>query len=304
MFGGHSIETWIVFHLVIALLLILDLGVFNRKSHVIHIREALLWSVFWIAIGVSYGAYIYNRDGSVAGVEYLTGYIVEKSLSVDNLFVFLLIFQSFKIPRRFQHRLLFWGIIGAIFLRATMIALGAQLLENFHWVIYIFGAFLIYTGIKMFSGHGEELDPHNTVVMKILKKYFPVSVSPYDGKFFVIENGLKKMSYGFAALVVIEFCDVVFAVDSIPAVFGVTRDPYLVYTSNIFAILGLRSLFFVLEDMLHRFYLLKYGLGVILCFVGAKMLLEHWYKIPPLYSLLVIGVILITSVLLSLRKKK
>jgi tellurite resistance protein TerC len=304
MLGGHTIEQWLIFHAFIAFLLILDLGVLNRKSHVVHLKEAVLWSIFWILLGLGFGAYIYFTDSEAAGIQYVTGYIVEKSLSVDNLFVFLVIFEAFQIQRQYQHRLLFWGIIGAIILRGIMIALGAQLIDQFHWVIYVFGFFLVWTGYKMLRGGAGELDPLNTPVFKLLKRYFPISTAPYTGRFFVTEGGVKKMSYGFAALIVVEFSDVLFAVDSIPAVFGVTRDPYLVYTSNIFAIMGLRSLFFVLEDMLHRFTLLKYGLGIILAFVGVKMLIEHWYKIDPVHSLMVIGVILTTSILLSLRRNR
>jgi tellurite resistance protein TerC len=304
MLGGHTFESWLLFHVIVAFLLLLDLGIVNRKSHVVHIKEALLWSFFWVLIGLSFGAYIYYHDGPVSGLQYLTGYIVEKSLSVDNLFVFLVIFSAFKIQRQYQHRLLFWGIIGAIVLRGIMIFLGAQLIESFHWIIYVFGAFLLITGYKMLKGGVEDLDPHDTFVFKVLKKFFPLSVEPYHGKFLVVEGGRKKLSYGFAALVVIEFSDVLFAVDSIPAVFGVTRDPYIVYTSNIFAILGLRSLFFVLEDMLHRFVLLKYGLGVILLFVGTKMLIEHWVPISSGISLLVIATILATSIILSLKRTK
>ncbi len=302
MFLGHTIETWIIFHLIVFFLLVLDLGVLNRKAHVINIKEALGWSVFWIAIGVSYGAYVAWRDGATAGTEYLTGYVVEKSLSVDNLFVFLVIFKAFQIPRIHQHRLLFWGILGAIVLRGIMIALGTQLLNQFHWVIYVFGAFLIWTGWKMFRGGMDEMNPLDGTVFRVLKKFLPFSEKPYDGHFIVKEGGKKKLSIGFAALMVIESSDVLFAVDSVPAVFGVTRDPYIVYTSNIFAILGLRSLYFVLEDMLHRFHLLKYGLSVILVLVGVKMCMEPIYKVPPVWSLAMILSILATSIVLSLKR--
>lgn len=300
MLANHSIETWLIFHLFIFALLALDLGVLNRKAHVIGIKEALGWSLVWIFIGVSFGWYVSWHDGADAGAAYLAGYIVEKSLSVDNLFVFAIIFSAFKIERRLQHRLLFWGILGAIVLRGIMIALGAELLERFHWVIYIFGAFLVYTGFKLFGSHDKDpLDPHNSPFLKLLKKFLPFTESPHHGKFMLLENGKKKFTTFFAALVLIESSDVIFALDSVPAVFGVTRDPFIVYTSNIFAILGLRSLFFVLEDMLYRFHLLKVGLALVLIFVGGKMLAEPFFHISTWTSLAVISVILVSSVVLS-----
>jgi tellurite resistance protein TerC len=300
MFAQHSLETWAIFHLIVFFLLALDLGVFNKKAHVIKMKEAIGWSLFWIALGLGYSFFIYKESGNQAALEYVTGYIVEKSLSVDNLFVFLVIFESFKIKRIHQHRLLFWGVFGAIILRGIMIAAGTQLLENFHWVIYIFGGFLIFTGIKLFKGGGEELDPQKSPVLKWAKKVLPFTTAEPNGKFVVFENGKRKFTTAFLALLLIESSDVVFALDSVPAVFGVTRDPYIVYTSNIFAILGLRSLFFVLEDLLYRFYLLKLGLAVVLIFVGGKMCLEHFYKISPAYSLVVIGTILGGSIIASL----
>lgn len=303
MFYGHSIETWIVFHLIVFALLAMDLGIFNRNAHVIKVKEALLWSLFWVAIGVSYGGYVWWHDGATSGMQYLTGYVVEKSLSVDNLFVFLVIFRAFHIPRQHQHRLLFWGILGAIVLRAIMIALGTALLAEFHWLIYIFGGFLIWTGWKIFKGGPEDVHPLETPTFRFLKKFFPISNEKYDGRFVVEENGKKHLSIGFAALVMIETSDVLFALDSVPAVFGVTRDPYLVYTSNIFAILGLRSLYFVLEDMMDRFHLLKFGLAIILTFVGLKMCLESVVHISPGLSLGVILAVLVGSVLLSFKFK-
>jgi len=299
MLYGHTYETWAVFHLIIFALLAFDLGIFNRKAHVIHVKEALLWSLFWIAIGVSYGGYVWYHDGATSGMQYLTGYVVEKSLSVDNLFVFLVIFRSFRIPRQHQHRLLFWGILGAILLRAVMIALGTALLEQFHFLIYLFGAFLIYTGYKIFREGDKEMDPRQTAVFKLLKRFLPLSDRDFHGKFTVKENGKTHFTLGFAALVLIETSDVLFALDSVPAVFGVTRDPYLVYTSNIFAILGLRSLYFVLEDMMEKFHLLKIGLAVILILVGLKMCLEAHVHISPGLSLSVICGILALSVILS-----
>lgn len=298
---GHSVNEWLVFHFIILILLGLDLGVFNRKAHVIRMKEALLWSLLWIIIGLSFSFYIYSQSGSKAAIEYVTGYIVEKSLSVDNLFVFLLIFASLKIPRIYQHRLLFWGVLGAIILRGIMIYLGTQLLENFHFVIYLFGGFLIYTGFKIFKGGDSDMDPRDGFIFKTLSKILPLDTrEDFGGHFTIKKSGKTFFTMGFVALVLIETSDVIFALDSVPAVFGVTRDPYIVYTSNIFAILGLRSLFFVLEDLLYRFYLLKAGLAVILIFVGAKMCLEAWIHVEPWISLGIIGAILAASVGLSL----
>lgn len=301
MFAGHTATEWILFHIVVVVLLGLDLGVLNRKSHIIYMKEAILWSLVWIAMGLGFGLYVHYQNGPTAAIEYVTGYIVEKSLSVDNLFVFLIIFASLKIPRIHQHRLLFWGVFGAIILRAIMIYLGTQLLENFHWVIYVFGAFLIYTGVKIFKGGDSEMDPREGMVFKFLSKFLPLDPrEDFGGKFTIKKQGKTYFTMGFVALVLIETSDVIFALDSVPAVFGVTRDPYIVYTSNIFAILGLRSLFFVLEELLYKFYLLKAGLAVILIFVGSKMCAEHWVKIAPWLSLSVIGSILAASVILSL----
>jgi tellurite resistance protein TerC len=300
MFENHSLQTWVIFHAIIILLLGMDLGVFNRKAHVIKMKEAIGWSIFWIFLGLSYAGFIYFESGRGSAIEYITGYIIEKSLSVDNLFVFLVIFESMKIERIHQHRLLFWGVFGAIVLRAIMIFAGTQLLSHFHWVIYIFGAFLIFTGIKLFKGGGDEIDPQKSLLFRWAKKTLPFTTAEPKGRFTIVENGKRKFTTAFLALLMIESSDVIFALDSVPAVFGVTRDPYIVYTSNIFAILGLRSLFFVLEDLLYRFYLLKLGLAIVLIFVGTKMCIEGFVHISPQVSLAVIGAILGASVVLSL----
>jgi tellurite resistance protein TerC len=296
----HSVQTWLLFNALIIALLILDLGVFNRKAHVIKLKEAFGWSVFWILLGLGFGAFVYNYMGHTAGIEYVTGYVVEKSLSVDNLFVFLIIFRAFKIEKKFQHRLLFWGVLGAIILRGLMIAAGTQLLAQFHWVIYLFGAFLVYTGLKLFKGGENEFDPTASPVLKFVKKFLPFTDAPHPNRFLVIENGVRKFTLTFATLLLIESSDVVFALDSVPAVFGVTRDPFIVYTSNIFAILGLRSLFFVLEDFMDRFHLLKYGLAVVLTLVGTKMIVEPFFHVPAWASLVGISVILTGAVIASL----
>lgn len=298
--AGHSLQEWVYFHLVVAILLALDLGVFNRKAHVIKMKEAVGWSLLWIAIGLLFGGYVWKFMGPQLGTEYYTAYLVEKSLSVDNLFVFAIIFAAFSVERRHQHRLLFWGIFGAIIFRAIMIALGTNLLQSFHWLIYVFGFFLIYTAFKLVQGGGEALDPKNTKSYLIIRKILPFYEGPHEGRFFVREGGKLKITDFFAALIVVECSDILFAVDSVPAVFGVTRDPFIVYTSNIMAILGLRSLFFVLEDLLARFHLLKKGLAAVLAYVGLKMCLESFFKVPPFINLLIIISFLIVSVVLSL----
>lgn len=304
----HETQTWLLFNGLIILLLVLDLGVFNRKAHVIRLKEALGWSAFWVSLGLLFGGFVYEYMGHQAGIEYFTGFVVEKSLSVDNLFVFLVIFRAFKIEKKYQHRLLFWGVLGAIILRGLMIAAGTVLLAKFHWLIYIFGAFLLYTGVTLAFQGDKEIDPHQNPVLKFLKKILPFSDGNNENHFIITEHGQRKLTLAFAALVVIETSDVIFALDSVPAVFGVTRDPFIVYSSNIFAILGLRSLFFVLEDFMDRFHLLKYGLSVVLMFVGAKMMFEHWVPMTPFMSLAIIGVVLALSVALSFmipaKKKK
>lgn len=295
----HNLTWWIGFNLLILLLLALDLGVFNKNAHVIKLKEAALWSVFWIILGLSFGAFVWFEDGPTIGMQYLTGYVVEKSLSVDNLFVFLVIFRSFRIEKQHQHRLLFWGILGAIVLRGLMIAAGTHLLSHFHWVIYVFGIFLVYTGVMLAFSGDKEFDPKASSVYKFITKVLPFTDEPHGGRLTKIVNGKRLFTLAFAALVVIEASDVMFALDSVPAVFGVTRDPFIVYSSNIFAILGLRSLFFVLEDFMDRFHLLKYGLSIVLTFVGLKMCFEWYVSISPALSLAVIGVVLGGSVVLS-----
>lgn len=297
--GDHRTQSWILFNALVALLLILDLGIFNRKAHVIKLKEALGWSVFWITLGLGFGAWIYWYMSPSQGIEYVTGYLVEKSLSVDNLFVFLLIFRAFQIEKKYQHRLLFWGVLGAIILRAIMIGVGAELIERFHWLIQVFGAFLVWTGIKLFNEANQKFDPKSSPVLKYVRKLLPVTDEHHPGKFTITQNGKRYFTLSFVALILIESSDVLFALDSVPAVFGVSKDPFIVYTSNIFAILGLRSLFFVLEDFMDRFHLLKYGLAVILAVVGVKMLIEPWVKIPSWMGLAFICAILVSATALS-----
>ncbi|HVJ64468.1 MAG TPA: TerC family protein [Bdellovibrionota bacterium] len=295
----HSLIWWISFNVLILALLALDLGVFNKKAHVIKLKEAALWSVFWMILGVGFGAFMWFEEGRTIGMEYLTGYVVEKSLSVDNLFVFLVIFRAFQIEKQHQHRLLFWGILGAIILRGIMIAAGTQLLANFHWVIYVFGAFLIYTGVMLAFAGDKKFEPEKSPIYKFITKVLPFTDRPHHGKLTMRIDGKRFFTLAFAALCLIEASDVMFALDSVPAVFGITRDPFIVYSSNIFAILGLRSLFFVLEDFMDRFHLLKYGLAIVLTFVGIKMCIEGYYKIPAGISLSVIGIVLGGSMMLS-----
>jgi tellurite resistance protein TerC len=300
-------KEWICFNLAVISLLVLDLGLLNRNAHVIKLKEALLWSAFWIALGLSFGLYIlWTRDTNRA-LEFYTAYIVEESLSVDNLFVFAIIFETFMIERKHQHRLLFWGILGAIVMRAAMILAGSSLLESFHFVMYIFGAILVATGLKfLFKGDGKHFDPKKSHVYRSAKRILPITDIPHGGHFIKRDpqTGTRAFTLYFIALLVIESTDVIFAVDSVPAVLAISRDPFVVYTSNICAILGLRSLFFVLEDMIDRFHYLQPALGVILCYVGSKMLIEKWIHIPVLVNLSVILGTLLIAVLLSYRANK
>ncbi len=264
---------WSVFGVVIVFMMILDLGVFRRKAHEVKMKEALTWSAIWISLAFCFNAVVYFRMGHQPALEFLAGYLIELSLSVDNLFVFLLIFSYFKVPGRYRHSILFWGIIGALAMRGIFIFIGAALIERFHWILYIFGAFLVYTGIKMATQKEDEMHPEDNPVLKFIMRFIPVTHLMDDGKFFVRINGRKFATPLFVTLIFIEFSDLVFAVDSIPAIFGITRDPFIVYTSNIFAILGLRSMYFALARLMTLFHYLNYGLAAILTFVGIKMLL-------------------------------
>jgi len=300
-------KEWIFFNLGVIALLILDLGVFNKKAHIIRLKEAIGWSIFWVFLATLYGAYIYYSKTPTLAAEYFTAYIVEKSLSVDNLFVFAVIFETFNIERKHQHRLLFWGVLGAIVLRAAMILAGSALLDRFHFLIYIFGAILLFTGIKFLSKkETDHFEPKKSKIYRLAQKFLPITDLPHEGHFRKYDPKRKGNAFTlyFIALLIIESTDVVFAVDSVPAVLAISRDPFIVYTSNIFAILGLRSLFFVLEDMLDRFYYLQPALGVILCFVGTKMLLEHWFKVPVLVNLGIILGTLTVAVAMSYNLNK
>ncbi len=297
-----SLWLWVGFNVFVLALLALDLGVFHRNAHEVSLREASVWSVVWVSLALLFNAGIWYFQGSQPALEFFTGYLIEKSLSVDNIFVFALIFSYFHVPAKYQHRVLFWGILGALVLRAFFIVVGAALLAKFHWIIYIFGAFLILTGLKMALFRGTELDPSKNPVLRLVRRIFPVTDDYRGEKFFVREKGKLFATPLFLVLALVESTDVVFAVDSIPAIFAVTRDPFLVYTSNVFAILGLRSLYFLLAGVMGKFSYLKLGLAIVLIFVGVKMTIASWIKIPIALSLGVIGGVILLSILASLWK--
>ncbi len=295
-----STTAWVLFNLFVLCMLALDLGVFNRKAHVIRFKEALGWTIFWITLALGFNAWLYYEYGPQIGHEFLAGYLLEKSLSVDNIFVFVMLFTYFNIAPKYQHRLLFWGILGALLLRGAMIAAGAALITNFSWILYVFGVLLILTGIKMAIHDPAEADPSEGFVYKLARRLLPVAEGDYGQKFLIKKDGKTFVTNLFIVLLVIETTDVLFAIDSIPAVFAVTDNPFIVYTSNVFAILGLRALYFLLAGVMDMFRYLKYGLALVLAFVGVKMLLGHSeYKIPINVSLGVIAAILAISVLTS-----
>lgn len=297
---GSNAGIWIGFNLLVVLLLVVDLGVFHRNAHEVKVREALRLSVFWIALALLFNAFIWYWRGPEVGLQWFTGYLIEKSLSVDNLFVFLVIFSYFAVPAKYQHKVLFWGILGALVMRGLFITIGAALLNTFDWIIYIFGAFLVFTGFRMMRGGDEEIHPERNPIVNFVRRLIPVTPSYESGRFFTRIDGRRLATPLLIVLVMVETTDLVFAVDSIPAIFAVTRDPFLVFASNVFAILGLRSLYFLLAGVVHRFHLLKYGLSFILVFVGTKMLIVDFFKVPVVLSLAVIAVTITASVVLSL----
>jgi tellurite resistance protein TerC len=285
-------------------MLALDLGVFHRKAHAVRFKEALTWSAVWVGLALLFNVGIWWKFGAEPGVQFLTGYLIEKSLSVDNIFVFVIIFSALRIPAIYQHRVLFWGILSALVLRAVMIFAGVAMLQRFHWLIYVFGAFLIITGIKLFLNRNKEEHPENGRAMRWARRTIP-STNRYDGHhFFTKEAGKWLATPLFMALILVEVTDVIFALDSIPAIFAVTQDPFLVFTSNIFAILGLRSLFFLVAGMVEKFSYLKIGLSAVLVFVGAKMTLVDVVKVPAFVSLAVIATLIGGSVVASLLKAR
>ena len=301
-FSFGSAAWWVGFNLFVLIMLALDLGVFNRKAHDVSLKEAALWTTVWVALAFAFNIFLFFEIGKTRALEFTTGYLIELSLSVDNIFVFLVILKYFAVPTPVRHRVLFWGVLGALIMRAVMIFAGVLLLRQFHWLIYVFGAFLIYTGYKMLKHSEGELHPEKNPVLKFVSKYMRMTKEYHGSKFFITDAGKKLATPLLAVLVMIETTDVVFALDSIPAIFAITRDPLIVYTSNIFAILGLRSMFFLLQGVMQRFVYLHIGLAIVLMFVGLKMVLADLWHIPIGLSLGVVGLVLAVSIIASLRK--
>jgi tellurite resistance protein TerC len=298
---GSSTGLWIGFSLFILFMLGLDLGLFNRKAHSIKHREATIWSAVWISLATTFAGIVFWYQGTARGLEFVTGYLIELSLSVDNLFVFLLIFSYFKVPSKFQHRVLFWGVLGALVMRLTMIFVGAALINRFHWIIYIFGAFLVYTGIRMFRQEDTDIQPEENAIVRLVTRYIPLTRHYEEEHFFTRINGRRVGTLLLLVLVIVEVTDLVFAVDSIPAIFAVTTNTFIVYTSNVFAILGLRSMYFLLAGVVEKFHYLKMGLAIVLTFIGAKMLVVAvGIHIPIWVSLVFVAVVLLGSVVASL----
>jgi tellurite resistance protein TerC len=301
----QAIFWWTAFFLFLFTLLAIDLIVFNRKPHEIKIRESLVWSAAWITISLLFNVAVYFWYGHEAALQFFTGYLIEKSLSVDNLFVFLLIFTFFKVPAKYQHKVLFWGILGALVMRGSMIGLGAALIRRFHWILYLFGMFLVVTGARMFfSEESTEVHPERNIFIKFFRKYFRVAPDYHEGRLFVRIDGKRYATLLVVVMIVIETTDLAFAVDSIPAIFAITTNSFIVFTSNIFAILGLRSLYFTLAGMLEVFHYLRYGVAIVLAFVGAKMLIEPVFSMGIGIALTVVVSVLVVSVILSLLKAK
>jgi tellurite resistance protein TerC len=291
---------WIGFVAFVLAMLAIDLGVFNRRPHVVHPKEALTWTAVWVGLALLFAAGLAGLATPQVGLTFLTGYLIEESLSIDNIFVIVLIFQYFAVPAQYQHRVLFWGILGALVMRGLFIGLGAALLARFEWIIYIFGALLVITGVRMAMKQDEEFEGEQNPVVKAVRRLVPLT-NGYRGKhFFTTENGKRYATPLLLVLVLVETTDLIFAIDSIPAIFGITRDPFIVFTSNIFAVMGLRSLFFLLAHVVTKFHLLKYGLAVILTFVGVKMIIEPWVHIAIMLSLAVVLGVLLVSIAASL----
>ncbi len=301
-----TIWPWVGFNAFVLAMLALDLGVFHRKAHVVAVKESIAWTLVWVALAMVFNAGVWHVAGSQKALEFFTGYVIEKSLSIDNIFVIAMLFSYFAVPPVYQHKVLFWGILGALAMRAAMIILGAALIAKYAWIIYVFGAFLVFTGIRMVLKREESIHPERNPVVRWFRRLIPVTSDFRQDRFFVVERGLRHATPLFVVLLLVEFTDLIFAVDSIPAIFAVTTDPFIVYTSNAFAILGLRSLYFALAGVMDRFHYLKIGLGVVLAFVGVKMLLAHSpYKLDTLLSLgVVIGILAVSVVASILRPKK
>jgi len=315
---SSNLLPWLAFGLLVVFLLVLDLTVFHRRIHAPSLRESLGWSLFWIALALAFNGFLWYWRGGQAATEYLIGYVVEKSLSMDNIFVFAVIFRFFGVELKYQYRVLFWGILGAIFMRLGFILVGAALVHRFHWVLPIFGAFLVYTAWKLVAHHDTQVEPDKNILLRLARRYFPVTRQNYDHHFFVREAGRMCVTPLFLVLLVIESTDVVFAVDSVPAIFGVTKDPFIIFTSNIFAILGLRALYFLFASVIGMFRYLVYGLSAVLAFIGLKMIAEyivpyvmpHWmphegdHLIPAWLSLIVVAGLIGVSIAASMIAKR
>jgi tellurite resistance protein TerC len=302
---NHELLLWVGFIIGILCLLTLDLVVFNRRPHEIRIKESLLWSAFWIALSLLFNLGVYFFLGHELALQFLTGYLIEKSLSVDNLFIFLLIFSYFKVPAKYQHKVLFWGIIGALIMRGAMIVVGVSLIRQFHWILYIFGAFLVFTGVKMGFQKGEtEVHPEKNIIVRLFRKFFKVTPGYHEEKFFVKTPHGRFATLLVVVLIVIETTDLIFATDSIPAVFAISQDPFIVFTSNVFAILGLRSLYFALAGLMDLFHYLKIGLSIVLSFIGVKMLLMDVYPLNIGIALGFVALVLTISVFASVVRRK
>jgi tellurite resistance protein TerC len=295
-----SIWFWVGFNAFVLIMLALDLGVFHRKAHEVSLKEAGAWSAVWVSVALLFNVVIWQYAGPQVGLEFLTGYLVEKSLAVDNIFVIAIIFSYFAIPAKYQHRVLFWGIIGALIMRGAFIAAGSYMLKEWHWIIYVFGALLLITGIKMAVKRDEEFDVESNPVMKLARRFIPLTHKLDGQRFWTVENGKRVATPLFLALLLVEFADLVFAIDSIPAIFAITDDPFIVYTSNVMAILGLRSMYFLLAGIVHKFVYLKLALALVLVFVGGKIMLIDVFKVPTVVSLAVIASLIGGAVALSL----
>jgi tellurite resistance protein TerC len=291
---------WVLFNLFVLVMLALDLGVFHRRTHAIRFKEAIAWSAFWVSLAGAFAILLLSWQGPQKALEFTTGYLIEESLSVDNLFVFLMLFRYFRVDPTYQHKVLFWGIIGALIARGFFIASGVALITRFHWIIYVFGAFLIYTGFKMLKPMDTDIHPERSPVLRIARKYLRFSTEYDNGKFFTMRNGKRLATPLFMVLLAVETTDILFAVDSIPAILAITSDPFIVYTSNVFAILGLRSLYFALAGMMEVFRFLHYGLAAILMFIGAKMVASNYIEIPIVIALGTVAGVLALSVMASL----
>jgi tellurite resistance protein TerC len=297
---ANKIILWGGFNLLVVVMLAIDLGVFHRKDHVISVKEGLIWSVIWIVVALIFNIFVFFWKGSEVAVQFLTGYLIERALSVDNIFVFLVIFAYFKVAAQYQYRVLFWGILGALILRGVFIGVGTLLIVKFHWILLVFGIFLIITAIRLAFGEEKEMEPEKNPLLKLVRKFLPITAGYEGNHFFVRRNKRLWGTPLFIVLIVVETTDLVFALDSIPAIFAITVDPFIVYTSNVFAILGLRALYFAVAGLMEIFYYLKYALSAILAFVGIKMLVADFFKIPSAIALLAIAAMLLIAILASI----